>query len=87
MKNFEIPKPCIISGDSFYDHRGIIRYNNNFDLSSIKRVYEIENISKNLKRGWKGHKIQKRWFLCSKGKIQIEVIDINALVKRDIKKK
>lgn len=87
MKNFEIPAPNIISGDSFYDHRGIIRHNNNFDLSLIKRIYEIENISKKLKRGWKGHNIQKRWFLCSKGKIQIEVININDLVKKNIKNK
>ena len=37
-------------------------------MSSIKRTYVIENISIDYKERLKGHKIEKRWFNCSKGK-------------------
>ena len=87
MQISKIEEPRVIKGDNSIDTRGVIRHVNNFDLSSIKRIYEIENISKTLKRGWKGHKIQNRWFLCSKGKIQIEVTDINFLENKNAKYK
>ena len=85
MKNINKQYPFIIKGDNFSDKRGIIRHNNNFDLAKVKRIYEIENISIEFKRGWKGHKVQNRWFLCSKGEIQIEILDIRHFNEGSVK--
>ena len=72
-------KPKIINGHIYSDTRGIIYCNNNFDMSLVKRMYEIENINIQFKRGWKGHKIEQRWFTCTKGKIEIHVISTEKL--------
>jgi dTDP-4-dehydrorhamnose 3,5-epimerase-like enzyme len=66
----------IIKGNKSSDNRGTIFYNNNFDLQSIRRSYIIENINESFLRGWKGHIIESRWFLCSKGSIQVYVTPI-----------
>ena len=31
---------------------------------------------KNKVRGWKGHKIEKRWFFCSKGEVEVSVVNL-----------
>lgn len=73
--------PKIIYGDNFVDQRGTIRFNNNFELQNIKRFYEIENKDINFKRGWIGHKIEKRWFIATLGKTLIKVILIDDILK------
>ncbi len=70
-------KPTIISGDINKDHRGKIFHINSLDLSPIKRVYIIENKDLTTERGWKGHLVENRWFYCSTGKIEIQVVSIN----------
>ena len=71
-------KPIILSGDIHTDKRGRIFHVNNFDLSKIKRIYIIENKSTVLQRGWKGHLVEKRWFICSYGEVEIKVISIDS---------
>jgi len=44
--------PVLIKGELFEDARGKLVFNNNFDLSLIKRKYIIENSSKYIIRGW-----------------------------------
>ncbi len=66
----------IFLGKTYLDSRGILRFNNDFDLSEIKRVYEIENCDIEFRRGWKGHCKEKRWFLCTSGVIEITVKEI-----------
>ena len=61
-------KPIIINGNNFEDARGKIIFNNNFNMSSIKRTYVIENISIDYRRGWKGHKIRKDGLIVVKEK-------------------
>lgn len=70
-------KPTIIKGSIHKDNRGKVFYVNNFDLSPIKRVYIIENKDLNSERGWKGHLVENRWFYCSTGEIEIQVVCIN----------
>lgn len=69
-------KPIIIKGNFFSDQRGILRYNNDFDASQIKRIYNIQNSDTQFVRGWQGHKIEQRWFsaICGKFKIIIKPI-------------
>ena len=57
-------KPILILGGSHQDKRGVLKYNNNFDVTSVKRMYIIENIDTFFVRGWQGHKIEQRWYGC-----------------------
>ena len=77
-----ISKPYIIKGEAFSDHRGGIFSCNSFDMSLVKRVYIIENIDNSFLRGWKGHKVETRWFFASRGSIRIDVIPISDLENR-----
>ena len=71
--------PKLIVGEINSDSRGTIFSNNSWDISKIKRVYKIKNINNKFVRGWKGHNIENRWFLCSKGNIKIFVVKISDL--------
>ena len=73
--------PHIIKGELFKDNRGKLFSCNQFDMSRIKRIYLIENINSNYIRGWKGHKIETRWFFATKGSITINSILISDLEK------
>ena len=68
--------PSIILGGSHKDKRGLLKYNNLFDASTIKRIYVIEN-NLNFIRRWQGHKIEQRWFSAIKGEFEIQVIQID----------
>ena len=67
----------ILEGKKHTDKRGIITYNNDFNASSVKRIYTIENHSTDFIRGWQGHKTEQRWFACMKGAFEISVIQID----------
>ena len=69
----QLDKPFIIPSKIFEDHRGFVFHNNSFDLSRVKRVYEIQNRNENVQRGWKGHVKEARWFYCTNGKYTIKV--------------
>jgi hypothetical protein len=69
-------KPEMIFGKCHEDNRGLLFYNNDFDLSHIKRMYIIENISPDFVRSWKGHKIEQRWFCAVHGSITIQCVKI-----------
>lgn len=70
----------LLEGKSHQDERGIITYNNDFDLSQIKRIYTIENHSIDFIRGWQGHEIEQRWFACMKGSFEISVIVVDDFI-------
>ena len=53
-------EPKVINGNCHKDARGPLMYNNDFDLTSIKRVYFIENANTEITRGWQGHRIEQR---------------------------
>ena len=70
-------EPLIINGNSHIDERGMLSFNNSFDATGVKRIYLIENLSTEIKRGWTGHAIEKRWFSATKGKFLLQVIKID----------
>lgn len=70
-------RPIIISGDSHKDDRGILSFNNSFNASEVKRIYVIENNTVDIKRGWTGHAVEKRWFSAMKGEFSIYIIEID----------
>lgn len=67
----------IIKGGIARDNRGEIRFVNDFDMSLIKRFYIIKNSDNELLRGWRAHKIEKRWFYVTKGTFEINVVNID----------
>ena len=74
--------PSIIFGGTHIDNRGLLRYNNSFDASIVKRIYIIEN-NLNFIRGWQGHKIEQRWFSAIKGQFKIQLIKIDNWIEPD----
>lgn len=70
-------KPHLISGNQYKDQRGFLFYNNDFDVSSIKRMYIIENASTNFVRAWQGHSVEQRWFSTVEGCFIIKLIEID----------
>ncbi len=70
-------KPNLISGNCHQDQREQLFYNNDFDASSIKRIYVIENHSVDFIRSWQGHKIEQRWFSAVQGRFKIQLIAID----------
>ncbi|MEG0928131.1 MULTISPECIES: WxcM-like domain-containing protein [Chryseobacterium] len=64
-------------GNKFKDERGVIKFNNDFDASAVKRIYTIENSNIDFIRGWQGHAIEQRWFACTQGCFRIAVIYVD----------
>lgn len=69
--------PAITKGGSHTDSRGTLFYNNDFDVSAIKRMYVIENHTTDFVRAWQGHKLEQRWFSVMKGSFRIQLIAID----------
>lgn len=69
--------PEIIPGGKHSDVRGTLFYNNQFDASSIKRFYMIENADVSFRRGWQGHKVEQRWFSAINGSFEIRLVRID----------
>lgn len=66
-----------IQGGIAKDHRGQIRFVNDFDMSLVKRFYIITNIDMELVRGWRAHRIEQRWFYVLSGSFAINIIEID----------
>ncbi|MCT1532632.1 WxcM-like domain-containing protein [Sphingobacterium daejeonense] len=67
----------LIQGGIAKDHRGQIRFVNDFDMKDIKRFYIIKNTDLELTRGWRAHKIEQRWFYVLSGSFQFGVVKID----------
>lgn len=67
----------IISGGRHTDERGTIYFFNDFDMTEVKRFYRIKNHDTSILRGWRGHKIEQRWFNVCKGSFDIKLIEID----------
>jgi dTDP-4-dehydrorhamnose 3,5-epimerase-like enzyme len=70
-------KPILTSGYCHKDPRGLLFYNNDFDLTNIKRMYVIENSSKDVIRAWQGHAIEQRWLSATQGSFKIQLIAVD----------
>lgn len=69
--------PHIIKGGNHSDHRGVIDFMNDFDMSEVKRFYIIKHSNTITKRGWRGHKIEQRWFNVTQGEFLISIAKID----------
>lgn len=66
-----------IQGGIAKDHRGQIRFVNDFDMSEVKRFYIIKNTDLELIRGWRAHRIEQRWFYVISGSFKIDIVEID----------
>ncbi|RZK25677.1 MAG: sugar epimerase [Flavobacterium sp.] len=67
----------IIIGGSLTDERGTITIFNDFDMQSVKRFYRIKHHDIVTVRGWRGHRIEQRWFHVNIGAFSIKLIAID----------
>jgi len=67
----------IIKGGSHTDQRGAITFINDFDMQPVKRFYRIEHKDTKTVRGWRGHKIEQRWFHVLLGAFIVSLVEID----------
>lgn len=66
-----------IQGGIAKDHRGQIRFVNEFDMHDVKRFYIIKNSDLDLIRGWRAHRIEQRWFYVLSGSFTLSIVKID----------
>lgn len=66
-----------IQGGIAKDERGQIRFVNAFDMAEVKRFYLIQNADLEVIRGWRGHKIEQRWFYVVSGTFRVSIVKID----------
>lgn len=64
----------IIRGGLHEDDRGIVSFVNDFDLTPIKRFYQIHHLSTDIIRAWQGHKKESKWFHCTQGEFILNCV-------------
>lgn len=67
----------IINGGIHTDERGTITFINDFDMQLVKRFYRIKHYDIHTTRGWRGHRIEQRWFHVNIGAFRIKLIAID----------
>ncbi|MDP3463658.1 MAG: dTDP-4-dehydrorhamnose 3,5-epimerase family protein [Bacteroidales bacterium] len=67
----------LIKGNLHTDHRGTIRFVNDFTFDGIKRFYTITHPDNNIIRAWQGHKLETKYFYVTKGSFLINWIEID----------
>lgn len=64
-------QPLHILGTRHDDIRGFLWFNNLASLAEFQRVYIIENSAYAPMRGWHGHKLESKGFICLLGSVRI----------------
>ena len=67
-------KATLITGNTFTDHRGILRYVNENSPGYFCRFYIITHTDINVVRAWQGHKIEEKAFYVISGSFTIAVV-------------
>lgn len=77
-------KVRIINGDSYKDERGILYFNNDFNLDKIKRTYSIFHSDTTIIRAWQVHDLEHKYFKCIRGKFLLtwKKIGDNSIVEK-----
>lgn len=70
--------PKLIYGGNYTDERGQLEFFNEFDMSSIKRMYFTTHFDTKVVRAWQGHRIESRWFRCVSGSFSIKLVEIDS---------
>lgn len=68
----------LIIGGVHRDERGALLYNNNFDLTPVKRYYIIQHPDISIVRAWQGHQQEHKYFQCIKGSFVVAWKELDA---------
>lgn len=69
--------PTIITGGTFTDHRGTMRFVNDFRFGDVKRFYFIKHPDTTVVRAWQGHQFEKKYFYPIAGSIVVAWVKID----------
>ena len=75
MSLVEVPR--IIKGGHFSDHRGDMRFVNDFEFDDIARFYFIKHKDEKFIRAWQGHEFEKKYFYPITGSFIIAWVKID----------
>jgi dTDP-4-dehydrorhamnose 3,5-epimerase-like enzyme len=64
----------ITKGGFHEDQRGRVSFVNDFDMTLIKRFYQINHPNTDVIRAWQGHQTESKWFYCVEGSFTINYI-------------
>lgn len=67
----------LIKGSQHTDHRGTVRFVNDFNFDGIKRFYSITHPDITTIRAWQGHKLETKHFYVTKGSFLVNWIAID----------
>lgn len=67
----------VIEGGCFEDERGIVFFNNSFDMTIIKRSYLLKPAF-NVVRAWNLHEKEKKWFRIIQGKVLVKCVKLDS---------
>jgi len=67
----------LIIGAHYTDERGTITFFNDFDMREVKRFYRIKQHDNSAVRGWRGHKVEQRWFQVCSGTFEVKLVKID----------
>ena len=77
MKEKILSEPQIISGGTFKDHRGSLRFVNEFKFEGVKRFYFIKHPNIDFVRAWQGHQFEAKYFYPIKGTFVVAWVKID----------
>jgi dTDP-4-dehydrorhamnose 3,5-epimerase-like enzyme len=69
--------PVLYSGSEYSDERGVLSYNNDFQIREFVRAYIIKNSGSAPMRGWHGHKFESKSFICLSGRVRIGAVEVD----------
>lgn len=64
------------TGEVFVDNRGSLKCINDFDMSNVKRFYQIKNHRKGFIRAWHGHREEAKYVYVASGSALIGTVDL-----------
>ena len=70
-------QPKIIKGSIHIDHRGTVRFVNDFKFTDVVRFYTIRHPDTETIRAWQGHRVEKKWFYPLSGSFVIAWVKID----------
>lgn len=70
----------LINGGVSVDDRGSVRFVNDFDFTSVKRFYQVENHSAGFIRAWHGHKLEGKYVYVVKGAALVAAVDLDTMM-------
>ncbi len=70
-------EPGLIQGEVFIDDRGSVSFVNGFDMSDVKRFYEVSNHRLNFVRAWHGHKKECKYVFAAAGSALVAAVKVD----------